>query len=44
MGIKLKYVFNIHTDKEKKIVLKKRNFLTIFSKESFLFKKSLIHL
>jgi len=26
MGIKLKYVFNIHTDKEKKIVLKKETF------------------
>ena len=33
MGIKLKYVFNIHTDKEKKIVLKKKLF-DDFSKKS----------
>ena len=42
MGIKLKYVFNIHTDKEKKIVLKKKLFDDFF-KEIPLFKKSLIH-
>lgn len=42
MGIKLKYVFNIHTDKEKKIVLKKETFDDFF-KEIPLFKKSLIH-
>ena len=43
MGIKLKYVFNIHTDKEKENCAEKRNFFDDFFKEIPLFKKSLIH-